>query len=64
MNTGGLHYMRYIGAKKLESHITNLHIKRPGMNVNWGKRSREIVNLKLQILEFADKKKPHTTRSI
>jgi hypothetical protein len=33
-NTGGPRYMREIGTPKIDSHITNLHIKRPRMTVN------------------------------
>jgi len=33
-NTGGPRYMQEIGTPKIDSHITNLHIKRPRMNVN------------------------------
>ncbi len=54
--TGGPRYMRKIGTKKIGSHITNSHIKRPRMTVDWGLHSRKLVNLQSQIHEFADKK--------
>jgi hypothetical protein len=55
-STGGPRYMRYIGTKKFGLHITNLHIKRPRMIVNWGICSRKMVNLQSKIHEFPDKK--------
>jgi len=33
-NTGGPRYMREIGTPNIDSHITNLHLKRPRMTVN------------------------------
>jgi len=34
INTGGPRYMLEIGTPKIESHITNSHIKRPRMTVD------------------------------
>ncbi len=48
--------MRYIRTEKFVSHITNSHIKRSRMTVNWGIRSKNMFNLLSQIHGFADKK--------
>jgi hypothetical protein len=55
-STVGPRYMQWIGTEKFGSHITNLHIKRPRMTVNWGMLSRKMPNLQLQTREFANKK--------
>ncbi len=49
-------YLIERGPKELRLYITNLHIKRPRMTVNWGIRSRKMFNFQLQMLEFSDKK--------
>ncbi len=48
--------MREIGARKIGSHITNLHIKRPRVTVNHRIGSRKEAISGSHICKIADKK--------
>ncbi len=47
--------MQEIGTPKIGLHITNSHIKRPRMTVNWRAASRIKAIFGLNIRKFADK---------
>ena len=55
-NTGVPRYMREIGTEKICSHITNSHIKRSRMTVDYRIGSRKMANSQSHIREIADKK--------
>jgi len=54
--TGGPRYMREIGTQKIDSHITNSHIKRPRVTVNQRIGSTKEAISGSHIREIADKK--------
>jgi len=56
VNTDGPHYMWEIGTLKIDSNITNLHIKRPRITINSRIGFRKKTISQLHIRKIADKK--------
>jgi len=60
--TGGPRYLREIGTPKIGMHITNLHIKRPRITINFRVGSRKMAISQLHVSKMQIKRL-HITRA-